>query len=633
MIILFSRFVCNKRQVQSSDDDMKQWISIIILICTYSIVKSQNMYVQGIVLDSKTKEPLQGVSILIFQSAMTIGGISNREGKFNLNHIDQADSVKFSAIGYHSLVLKADLLTGHAKLTIPLETEELKLEEVTVRPIGVMDIIHRAIENMHSSVPDNAFENTTFYREIIKDSQRYFSAAEAIFKVQYFPGKRSSKMMLIKGRSKEDVTYTRLFEDFHPGGGPEAAANLSFVISQPDFLNENIIKDFTYKKELSASFEGRRLYVISFDQKPGIHESLESGKIYIDAEDYSVLKFEAINSAAGTPYIKSLKGTDKIFAGLLNIEFSIKGWRRTAAYRKIAGKIYLDFASLEYRLDYRQVKKNISLKLNVQTEWMTSGIRNKIENEIEKSQEWKRKDLAVNLPSDFDSAFWGTENILSETKENREMMEAISKKNNEPDGADSLAEWKYFNKDFFLSFKNGDSLNMVVLKKCNWEDAETGGMLYKMTDGNFDIELKLSIARRTDKSQTPDNGFQQAGIIVRSPDTGTENNLIFSMGTGGNEKPKYFLKTTTKGKTRTMVEKTNEFAGWLKIERRGQHIIAYMKSNTDSHWVKVNEYDLAWLKGNLQTGFSIMSRFAGDAPKQHPDIRATFSEMHFISRD
>lgn len=59
---------------------------------------------------------------------------------------------------------------------------------------------------------------------------------------------------------------------------------------------------------------------------------------------------------------------------------------------------------------------------------MTSGIRNEIKNEIEKNQEWKRKDLVANLPSDFDSAFWGAENILSETRENREMMEAISKR-------------------------------------------------------------------------------------------------------------------------------------------------------------------------------------------------------------
>jgi hypothetical protein len=591
------------------------------------------MRVRGIVLDSKTRQPIPGVSILIFQSGTTVGGISNGEGIFSLNQTGQVDSVKFSAIGYHSLILKPDQLTDQANLTIQLETEEINLEEVTVHPIGVMDIIHRVIEKMHSTVPSHDFENTAFYREIIKDSQQYFSAAEAIFKVQYFPKKRFSKMMLIKGRSKEDVTYTRLFENFHPGGGPEAAVNLSFVISQPDFLNESKIKNFVFKKESSVSFEGRRLYVVSFDQKPTVHESLETGKIFIDAEDYTVLKFEAGNSAAGTPYIRSLKGTDKIFADLLDVEFSIRGWRRTAVYRKMADKIYLDFASLEYRIDYKQMKKNIDLNLDILTEWMTSGIRNEIQNEIEKNQEWKRKDLVANLPSDFDSAFWGAENILSETKENRKMIETISKKNNEPDAGDSLAEWKYLNKDFFLAFSKDDSLSMIVLKKCNWEDAETGGMLYKLIGGNFDIELKLTISRRTNKSQTPDNGFQQAGIIVRSPETGTEQNLIFSMGTGGNEKPKYFLKTTTQGRTKTSVEKTDEFAGWLKIEKRGKHITAFRKSNAQNSWVKVNEYDLDWLKGTLQAGFSVMARFAGDGPKQHPDIRATFSEVHFIPRD
>jgi len=201
------------------------------------ITEAQNKNIQGTVLDSGTKEPLAGVSILIFQSGITIGGISNPEGKFSLNHADQIDSVKFSAIGYRSLVFKQNRLNDQAKLAISLVKDEMKLEEVTIHPIGAMEIIKRAIEKLHATVPSNEFENTAFYREIIKDSQQYFSAAEAIFKIQYFPGKKLSKMMLLKGRSREDVTYTRLFEDFHPGGGPEAAVNLSFVISQPDFLN------------------------------------------------------------------------------------------------------------------------------------------------------------------------------------------------------------------------------------------------------------------------------------------------------------------------------------------------------------------------------------------------------------
>ena len=612
---------------------MKRLVLIIFLTGVTVIAESQTMNVRGIVLDSKTREPLSNVSIVIFQSGTAIGGVSNREGKFNLNYDEQVDSVRLSAIGYRSVVLKSSQLNRQLSLTIILEREELMLKEVTVHPMDVMDIIHRAIEKIHSSIPAGNFENTAFYREIIRDSLQYFSAAEAIFKVQYFPEKKFSKLMLIKGRSKEDVAYTRLFEDFHPGGGPEASVNLSFVISQPDFLNESKIKYFIYKKEPSVIFEDRRLYVISFDQKPGIHESLESGKVFIDAEDYNVLRFEAENSAAGTAYIKSLKGTDKIFANLLNIDFSIKGWKRTASYRKISDKIFLDFASLEYRIDYRQVKKNIDLKLNIQTEWMNSTFSTEMKKEIEKSREWKRRDLAANLPSAFDSAFWGTENILGETKENSEMINAISKRNDETPGNDSLADWKYFNKDFFLAYKNKDSLILVTLKKCNWEDAETGGMIYKEIRGDFDIEVKLNIMKRTNKTQTPDNGFQQAGIIIRSPVSTGENNLIFSLGTGGNEKPKYFLKTTTKGRTRAVVEKTEEFEEWMKIERRETHIAVFRRSIADGSWVKVKEYDLDWLKGEMQAGFSVMARFAGDGPKQHPDVRATFSEIHFNTRD
>jgi hypothetical protein len=43
------------------------------------------------------------------------------------------------------------------------------------------------------------------------------------------------------------VTYTRLFEDFHPGGGPQSVAEKSFVVERPDFLNEKKIKFFVYQ--------------------------------------------------------------------------------------------------------------------------------------------------------------------------------------------------------------------------------------------------------------------------------------------------------------------------------------------------------------------------------------------------
>ncbi len=52
---------------------------------------------------------------------------------------------------------------------------------------------------------------------MIHDSLQYYSVAEAIFDAQFNIQNKSFKLKMEKGRSKEDVAYTRLFEDFHPG--------------------------------------------------------------------------------------------------------------------------------------------------------------------------------------------------------------------------------------------------------------------------------------------------------------------------------------------------------------------------------------------------------------------------------
>jgi hypothetical protein len=125
----------------------------------------------------------------------------------------------------------------------------------------------------------------------------------------------------------------------------------------------------------------------------------------------------------------------------------------------------------------------------------------------------------------------------------------------------------------------------------------------------------------------PDNGFQLGGIILRSITGKGENNFIFSLGTGGNSVPKYFLKITTAGKSKTRVNKTDSMSAWLRIEKRGNQIKVLKKPDEASSWIKVEEYTLPWLNDDLEAGFSVMARFAGDGPKQKPDMKAIFSAI------
>ncbi len=478
--------------------------------------------------------------------------------------------------------------------------------------------------------------------------------AEAIFNAQFSIANKTFKLKLEKGRSKEDVAYTRLFEDFHPGGGPEDAISQSLIIRRPDFLSESRLKNYIYKKDSTIRHDDHTIYVIGFDQQPGTKQALEKGTLYIDADDFTLLQFKASNSPRGTPYIKSLKGSDKIFAEILHIDLSVKGWTRTATFTRIGDRLFLAYAKMDYMIDYKQSKKQLDLHLLINTEWMTTDFQRPLITPIRKGEEWKRKNLVANLPTDFDSTFWGSNNILSPTNEIRNIIDSLSKKNNDlsstvsstlsspasptasPDPSDSLNspyslnDWKYLNKEFFIARQHADTLTLTAIGKCSWEDNQTGGMIYKQIPGDFSIVVKLSITKRSDPTRSPDNGFQQAGLILRAAAGKEENHIIFSMGSGGNDIPKYFFKTTLNGKTKGLVDKTDSLTGWLRIDRRGKLISVYERPRKDAGWSKLDGYELDWAKDELQAGFSIMARFAGNGPKQRPDIKAIFSNIKIM---
>jgi hypothetical protein len=141
-------------------------------------------------------------------------------------------------IGYRSMRYSLAELPEKDSMIVKLRPELKNLNEVVVRPVSVMNIIRGAAEKMNSYVPSGDFESLAFYREIIQDSTEFYSVAEAIFKAQFSVQKKSFRLKLEKGRSKEDVAYTRLFEDYHPGGGPEDAIGQSISVRPPDFLND-----------------------------------------------------------------------------------------------------------------------------------------------------------------------------------------------------------------------------------------------------------------------------------------------------------------------------------------------------------------------------------------------------------
>ena len=126
-----------------------------------------------------------------------------------------------------------------------------------------IEIVKQAIAASIASLPKKNYSARAFYRETINDKDHYFSIAEAVFLAGYNVSNHSMKLKLEQGRTKEEVNYTRLFEDFHPGGGPQLGAEESFSIRFPDFLNLKKIDHFKFGVEKVLSQDENRIYCIA----------------------------------------------------------------------------------------------------------------------------------------------------------------------------------------------------------------------------------------------------------------------------------------------------------------------------------------------------------------------------------
>ncbi|HSZ85457.1 MAG TPA: hypothetical protein VK787_05465 [Puia sp.] len=585
-----------------------------------------NQQLQGIALNN-SNEALPGASIIIYHSGNITGLVANKEGRFVINPSIQLDSIHVSMVGYYSKSFIKEKINELTLLEIKLDPAPAELQEIVIRPINAIEIVKKAIAKISSDQPQNDFENKGFYREIIKDKENYFSVAEAVFEAQYFPSAKNYKLKLIQGRSKEDVSYTRLFEDFHPGGGPQAVAENGFITKVPAFLNIKDINKFHYKIDSIVQLDGRSLYHVGFDQNESVKEAMDKGYMLIETDDYAVMSYDIYTSPVGTRYIKSLTGSEKIFAEILNIDLKRKGWHTHVDFTSINNKWMMSFAETEYALSYKQPKKQIDLDLAINIQLAFTELNKPINKEITKDEEWKKKNIIANLPTAFDPAFWGNNNIIFPTEQVKNIIDNISKNNKELPVGNALTDWRYFNQNLFVSYQSNDTITLIPIMKSNWEDEKKGGFLFQEMDSDFAAETKITIVKNSNNKDIPDRGFQQAGIMIRSENDPKENYVLLSLGTGGNSNPKIFLKRTTDNKSKTIVTKRDNMSGWLRIEKSGQKITAFFKEENDESYKKMDSYNLNWLNGKVQFGLATFASFAGDGPKMKPDMKAIFSKL------
>jgi iron complex outermembrane receptor protein len=150
---------------------------VILLLLINSILFSQIIEISGKVVDSKTKQPLAGVNIIIPNS--NYGTASLLDGEFSLSgKINPTDTLVFSFIGYKKLITSiSDFMESNR--IIELETESIRLSKTIVvqgliaeegmTPISFSKIERKEIEDNYTvqDIPEylSYLPSTTFYSD------------------------------------------------------------------------------------------------------------------------------------------------------------------------------------------------------------------------------------------------------------------------------------------------------------------------------------------------------------------------------------------------------------------------------------------------------------------------------------
>ena len=282
-------------------------IFFVIITLLANIALSQNsIHISGRVINKDTNIPISNASVYIKDKY--IGTVSNSEGIFNLNIPAYAinDSIVISCMGYKKVTQGIGRFSYHNDNIIKLIPDIILLNEMIIIPSdSALNILENSLNIMISNLRTDPFEIEGFYREEIKQNNKYAGFSEASFfghnegynlvfskeKYKYFP----PGWFIIDNIRVSD--YSIIYDD---KGFPRNNIQLNNILfyEQAFILRKLLSKKWRktqiYKYKSIEYQNGETILVFYFQPKNSKNKKLtfSSGKIYLSSRDYRILRIE-----------------------------------------------------------------------------------------------------------------------------------------------------------------------------------------------------------------------------------------------------------------------------------------------------------------------------------------------------
>ena len=299
------------------------FLFVIILFCFEGFGQGEQGFINGLLLDAQTNEPVVFASIRIKDRAL--GVISNLAGDFRVpsDYAEKEAELEISSMGYETKTLTFASLAPFELNIIYLQPALLQLNEAVVtgrrKRLGARKIIKKALDNIPNNYPIAPFHLVGYYRDYQLRERKYVNLNEAIVGVYdqgfgeldyrtttygLYSYEKNTTFQIDSFVAKPYDYGTR--DKYIPnaklesayGGNELVILNIHDAIRNHNIraysyvhrLVEDFLKDHRFPKMEATSYGGQAVFKITIKKNQSPFNV--DGAIYIDKDDYAIRKLD-----------------------------------------------------------------------------------------------------------------------------------------------------------------------------------------------------------------------------------------------------------------------------------------------------------------------------------------------------
>lgn len=320
-------------------DYMKQGALVIVLLFAGVLGAIAQTLFNGQLINTADKKPVPYAVVKLIANGRI--EITDSIGKFSFILPDGNDTLllEIAALGYHSAIKHINTYSVLEKVYI--NKTALSIKEVTVKGLSAKKVVEKAIAEIPNLFANTGYACNSFYRQIHKENGRFVRLIElqssTMFKIA------TEKKGLTCSEAMATIAMRRSY-DYEKNRLEHLDHYFDLLTENPvlhpvgTVLNPGGVDAFSFR--FDSTNTNKEWYVIVYESQEFGKESISSGRLTINKNNFAISKIERIDR-------KNKRGDYRAVLSQDYVNDFVSG-SFTAEYEEIEGKWYLKRLLREY---------------------------------------------------------------------------------------------------------------------------------------------------------------------------------------------------------------------------------------------------------------------------------------------